>query len=44
MISGNLGKKFGLKNTVSVPVATAGKICGALVVGNNEKGFVFADD
>ena len=44
MISGNLGKKFGLKNTVSVPVATAGKICGALVVGNNEKDFVFADD
>ncbi|MBU1912887.1 MAG: diguanylate cyclase [Candidatus Omnitrophica bacterium] len=39
-----LMKKFGLKNIVSIPVAPAGKLCGMLVVGNNEEDFIFADD
>lgn len=39
-----LAKKLGLKNIVAMPVTGAGKTYGILVVGNNETGFVFADD
>ena len=39
-----LARKLGLKNIAGIPVTTAGKLCGMLVVGNNEKDFIFADD
>ncbi|MDO8603400.1 MAG: diguanylate cyclase [Candidatus Omnitrophota bacterium] len=39
-----LMNRFGLKNIVSIPVTVVGKLCGMLVVGNNEKDFIFADD
>jgi diguanylate cyclase (GGDEF)-like protein len=39
-----LAKKIGLKNIVGMPVTVAGKSYGMLVVGNNEKDFIFADD
>ena len=44
MAAGMLMKKFGLKNIAGIPVMAAGKLCGMLVVGNNEKDFIFADD
>ncbi len=44
METGMLMKKFGLKNIASIPVTAAGKLYGMLVVGNNEKDFIFADD
>lgn len=44
MAAGMLMKKFGLKNIASIPVTAAGKLCGMLVVGNNEKDFIFAED
>nr|MBU1328732.1 diguanylate cyclase [Candidatus Omnitrophota bacterium] len=40
----NLEKKIGLKNIVGMPVTIAGKSYGMLVVGNNEKDFIFAED
>ncbi len=39
-----LAKKIGLKNIVGMPVTVAGKSYGMLVIGNNEKDFIFADD
>ncbi|HAZ10672.1 MAG: hypothetical protein A2047_04260 [Omnitrophica bacterium GWA2_41_15] len=39
-----LAKKIGLKNIVGMPVTFAGKSYGMLIVGNNEKDFIFADD
>jgi diguanylate cyclase (GGDEF)-like protein len=42
--AGELAKKIGLKNIITMPVTCAGKLCGLLVVGNNEKDFIFADD
>jgi len=39
-----LTAKLGLENAVSIPVSSAGKICGMLIVGNNEKDFLFTDD
>jgi diguanylate cyclase (GGDEF)-like protein len=44
MAPDSLAKKLGLKNIVGMPVTAAGKICGMLVVGNNENDFIFADD
>lgn len=44
MAAGVLMKKFALKNIIPIPIAAAGKLCGMLVVGNNEKDFAFADD
>ena len=39
-----LAGKLGLENIASVPVTSAGKLCGMLIVGNNEKDFIFTDD
>lgn len=39
-----LAQRLGLKNIVGMPVTVAGKMCGMLIVGNNEKDFIFADD
>jgi len=36
--------KLGLENIASMPVTSAGKLCGMLIIGNNEKDFVFTDD
>lgn len=40
----NLARKLGLKNIMSLPVAAFGKPCGILVIGNNEKDFIFEED
>lgn len=39
-----LAKKLELKNIVNMPVIIAGKLHGMLIVGNNEKDFIFADE
>lgn len=39
-----LTKRLGLKNIANLPVTAFGKLCGMLMVGNNEKDFIFADD
>lgn len=39
-----LAKKLELKNIISLPVTTAGKPAGALIVGNNEENFIFTDE
>jgi len=39
-----LARKLGLKNIASIPVTSAGKLCGMLIVGNNEKDLIFTDD
>ncbi len=39
-----LEKRLGFKNIASIPVTAAGKLCGMLIVGNNEENFIFADD
>ena len=39
-----LADKLGLKNIAVMPVTAIGKLCGALIVGNNEKGFIFTDE
>jgi diguanylate cyclase (GGDEF)-like protein len=44
MTPDNLAKKLELKNIVNLPVTAFGKLRGMLIVGNNEKYFVFEDD
>jgi len=39
-----LAGRLGLKNIAGIPITAAGKLCGMLVVGNNEKDFIFVDD
>ncbi|MCX5687307.1 MAG: diguanylate cyclase [Candidatus Omnitrophica bacterium] len=39
-----LAGKLGLENIAGMPVTSAGKLCGMLIVGNNEKDFIFTDD
>jgi len=39
-----LAAKLGLKNITTLPVTIAGRLMGMLVVGNNEQGFVFAEE
>ncbi|MDP2921821.1 MAG: diguanylate cyclase [Candidatus Omnitrophota bacterium] len=44
LAAGILAGKLGLKNIVDLPVTVAGKSIGILAVGNNEQGFVFAEE
>jgi len=39
-----LAKKIGVKNIAGMQITAAGKFCGILIVGNNEKDFVFSDE
>jgi diguanylate cyclase (GGDEF)-like protein len=44
MASDILEKRLGFKNIAGIPVTAAGKLCGMLIVGNNEENFIFTDD
>ncbi|MFA4991933.1 MAG: diguanylate cyclase [Candidatus Omnitrophota bacterium] len=40
----NLGAALGLRNIIMMPLHVAGRVGGAIFVGNNKKDFVFAED
>jgi diguanylate cyclase (GGDEF)-like protein len=44
MVPDILEKRLEFKSIASIPVTAAGKLCGMLIVGNNEKIFIFTDD